>query len=79
MNGDDALRHEKQLLDYYFMELSAALSDTEMDTMGIEQEWRALYPFAVADFVRCLNGWMPTHQKLNDYNAEIVKDLLRHL
>ncbi len=43
-------------LDAYFETLRAALSPS-LDADALEQEWRELYPIAVADFERFLVGW----------------------
>ncbi len=47
------------LLDYYFDRLKHALNryGKEVDFTLLESDWRALYPFAWADFNRFLKGW----------------------
>ena len=55
---------EARYLDGYFAALRAALSES-IDAEAVEAEWRALYPFAWADFHRFLEGWMPSHHKIN--------------
>lgn len=59
--------HTTQCLDYYFDCLSTHLIDTKYESQyhQIEQEWRALYPIACADFNRFLAGWSPDHWKIN--------------
>jgi len=62
------------LLDFYFKELNLALlaSDQTFDYEALEEEWRALYPFAWADFTRFLKGWSPDHWKLHEYSRSMV-------
>lgn len=79
LSGEECGLYEDHLLTYYFEELSISLKSSEIDTIALEKEWRSLYPFAVADFVRFLRGWMPTHQKLNDYNTKLVNQVLASL
>lgn len=43
------------LLDLYFAELKRRLPASAAE--AVEQEWRALYPVAVRDFDRFLDGW----------------------
>lgn len=66
LSPEDALNHEKELLDRYFHELS--LHTPPSDFKSLEKEWRRLYPVAWADFVRFLKGWAPDHKKLNAYS-----------
>ncbi len=47
----------KRSLDSYFRTLRGALP--ERDAADVEAEWRALYPWAWADFERFLAGWAP--------------------
>jgi len=92
-------KHEKELLDYYFAELSKAVvlvitpkravttpnravttpKCATFDFKSLETEWRKLYPFACVDFTRFLLGWMPNHQKINDYNLKMVEEVLHSL
>lgn len=72
LSDQDCLTHADALLDFYFSALRSACSsrtapivDTEFEQ--IENEWRALYPIAWADFHRFLAGWAPDHHKINAY------------
>ncbi len=47
----------KRCIDHYFRALTGAVSGS--DTKALEAEWRALYPWAWADFERFLAGWAP--------------------
>ena len=74
-------QYESEILDFYFLELKFALKSTNstIDFDGLEQEWRALYPFAWADFSRFLLGWSPSHQKLNGYALKNTKKALQQM
>jgi hypothetical protein len=49
-------------LDTYFHHLRRALGERDgVDADAVEEEWRALYPVARADFLRFLAGWAPSH------------------
>ena len=78
MSGDECEMYEKELLDCYFRELRIAVSPS-IDFDALEQEWKGLYRVACTDFMRFLLGWMPTHQKINDYNLKMVKEVLSKL
>lgn len=74
---DDAAldRHADAYLDVYFDELGAALDDCH-DGPAIEEEWRALWPYAWADFHRFLAGWAPGHWKLSSYSDRMLRSVL---
>lgn len=67
---EELFKNEKRCLDFYFQ----ALNLTE-----VEQEWRELYPFAWCDFYRFLQGWSPSHWKINGYLEEMKKKVLKCL
>jgi len=71
--------HEKELLDYYFSELNVALdkADNKLNFNELKNEWTCLYSIAWTDFSRFLMGWMPTHQKLNNYSKKQVEKALK--
>lgn len=75
MSGAECERYEDVLLDFYFAELKQKL-DAALDFEALETEWRQLYPLAIADFVRFLLGWMPTHQKVNKYSIGVMEKVL---
>ena len=75
MSSSECEHYEAQLLDYYFSILQQKV-DYRLDFNAMETEWRELYAFAVADFVRFLKGWMPTHQKINAYSTKITEEIL---
>ena len=78
MSGEENELYEKELLDFYFSELRFHIR-IDIDFAELENEWRSMYLFAIADFNRFLLGWMPTHQKLNTYNHKITQSVLRQL
>lgn len=75
------VRHEKEILDFYFDQLQQALSKKQqsIDFRALEKEWRSLYPYAWADFVRFLKGWEPEHQKLNFYSEKKAQEVAEQL
>jgi hypothetical protein len=78
MDEDACERNEQHYLDYYFKELKLALNryQKRLDVSGIELEWRELFPVAWTDFYRFLQGWMPTHQKINRYTRKLADQVL---
>lgn len=81
LTGEECEQHEAELLDFYFSELNKSLAapDNSVDLPALEEEWRSMYPLAIADFTRFLLGWMPTHQKVNDYHLNMTKPVLAML
>ena len=81
LSENDCKFYENELLDYYFIELNKALikRNSFHDFESLESEWRSLYDFACADFSRFLMGWMPTHQKLNNYSKNKVEGAILRL
>jgi hypothetical protein len=67
------------LLDYYFVVLQKGLEGSKIPVDELEEEWRALYPFAVADFHRFLKGWSPGHWKINSYSERISRAVAESL
>ncbi|SHI33302.1 oxidoreductase family protein [Aquimarina spongiae] len=70
--------YQDELLDFYFSVLKTSFEthDFGFDFSSLEREWRKMYPIACTDFVRFLLGWMPTHQKVNNYNRNIMNSVL---
>lgn len=68
-------------LDYYFGRLREALSGrlTPLTADALEQEWRALYPVAWADFYRFLDGWAPGHAEDHAYSERMLHQALANL
>ena len=81
LSPEDCFRYEEDLLKHYFNELTKALIEfnINININHIEKEWRALYPLATADFVRFLKGWMPQHQKINNYSLKAVNKAIMQL
>ncbi len=81
LSEQDQIKYENSLLDHYFKCLRKALSkrSTRINFLQLEQEWRTMYAFANADFVRFLLGWMPTHHKINAHSLGRMEALLEEL
>ena len=81
LSSSECELYQDELLDYYFQEIRSALnaSDLDFEFNELEDEWRRMYPLSCADFTRFLLGWMPSHQKINDYNLNILKSVLSGL
>ncbi len=73
---EECERLEAQILDTYFVFLQEAL---DVKNEALEEEWRALYYYAWADFHRFLKGWSPSHWKINDYSERICRELINSL
>jgi hypothetical protein len=76
LSSQECLDLEAECLEYYFAQLQKACALSGPDFRALEQEWRALYSIAVADFARFLEGWQPAHRKLNSYTHAHVQRAL---
>lgn len=67
-------QYESVLLSSYFSALHEAISTKHSLEMAnrVEQEWSGLYAIAWTDFYRFLEGWMPGHNKINNYTKQLA-------
>lgn len=81
LDSKGLFQYADKLVDHYFEFFHAASQEIISKNLSveIENEWRALYPFAWADFTRFLQGWMPTHHKLTGYALEQTQKALFQL
>lgn len=81
LSSQELFEFEEALLDHYFASFKEALNaSTDIQNYKeIEDEWRNMYPIACVDFTRFLLGWMPTHQKVNEYNLTKMDAVLAKL
>lgn len=81
LSSTQCQQYEQELLNYYFKCLKSALLNlgSTFDVEALEQEWRTLYPFAWADFVRFLKGWSPGHWKIHDYSESLTQMAIEQL
>lgn len=78
---EDCERYERELLDYYFLQLKEALEQcgSLINFASIEQDWRALYPVAWTDFHRFVKGWSPDHWKIHGYSERMAREVVARL
>ena len=81
LSSNECAHYEKELLDEYFSQLQEALQarSSSIDFDSLLSEWREMYLFACTDFMRFLLGWLPSHQKINRYNLNIMNQVLASL
>ncbi|MEM6691482.1 MAG: phosphotransferase [Planctomycetota bacterium] len=70
LDEDQCHEYAEMALAFYFQALRSYLANPTLADQ-IEQEWRALYPVAWADFNRFLIGWYPQHHKLHRYSKKM--------
>lgn len=68
---------EERAVDAYFVHLRRELEARAIDPAPIEAEWRALYPFACADFYRFLAGWAPEHFARDRHAQAVLREAAR--
>jgi hypothetical protein len=78
---DECEKFETEILNYYFNSLKQALlqKDQSINFPELEEEWRAIYPVAWADFHRFLKGWSPGHWKINGYSERVTRQVIENL
>ena len=81
LSSHECETHNQALLDFYFSKLEKALKNVNhaIDFNALEQEWRNMFPIAWTDFTRFLLGWMPAHQKVNNYSLSVMQSVLLKL
>jgi thiamine kinase-like enzyme len=77
-SSNELFENEQKCLKYYFEELIKSLKifHPEINYTELEKEWRYLYPYAWADFIRFLKGWSPDHYKINAYSSNMRQKVL---
>lgn len=70
--------HYKTLLDIYFSYLQQAIKklNPAIDVNALEEEWRALFALAWADFHRFILGWAPEHPKNTHFSQQLTAEAL---
>ncbi|MCP5004053.1 MAG: phosphotransferase [Planctomycetes bacterium] len=78
---EDCESYEKGLLDLYFAQLKEAMAKhkSPINPADIEEDWRALFRVAWADFHRFMKGWSPDHWKIHGYSERITRDVVAQL
>lgn len=78
LDEDDCERFESELLAAYFDALGEAMVtyDVALDFTELKAQWTALYAVAWTDFYRFLQGWSPSHSKINAYTKILCQKAL---
>lgn len=78
LDEDDCESFEEELLSVYFDSLSDALitSNASIDYSELKSQWMGLYAVAWTDFYRFLQGWSPSHSKINRYTKTLCRQAL---
>lgn len=73
--SEGCFKYAPDLLDFYFKQLKIGLESKGalVDFYALEQEWRSLYTFAWADFIRFIKGWRPGHWKVHEYSEKMTQ------
>lgn len=81
LSEEDCEALEAELLDFYFSALARSVGKMQpsVDCDALEQEWRAMYAIAWADFHRFLKGWSPGHWKINSYSERLLREVIDRL
>jgi hypothetical protein len=81
LHEKDCERYEEGLLDWYFAQLKEALEKRKspIGPADIEENWRALFRVAWADFHRFVKGWSPGHWKIHGYSERITREVVAQL
>ena len=81
LHEEDCERYEEELLDWYFTHLKEALvkRKSPINHADIEEDWRALFPVAWADFHRFMKGWSIGHWKIHGYSERITRKVIAQL
>ena len=78
---ENCKKMESWLLETYFSALKEALTHYQptINASEVEEEWRALFSVAWADFQRFLKGWAPRHFKINHYSEALTARAIEYL
>lgn len=78
LSETDCEQQQSACLDFYFHELKNGLEkqNKPIEFSALEEEWRYLFPVAWADFYRFLQGWMPSHNKINSFSTRLTEQVL---
>lgn len=76
----DCNHNYQRLIDGYFITLAKAIKlqtpSNGINPIEVETEWRALLPFAWADFQRFIVGWSPQHSKNNKFSQKMAENAI---
>lgn len=77
---EECLTRAEGYVEFYFQELRREMEEQrpEEDAARLEAEWRELYPWAWADFMRFFLGWAPG-SALGSYSEKMIRLALDRL
>jgi len=75
---EDCKKMQGWILDTYFEALKEAMEYYRSPFLfkDVEKEYKEMFYFAWADFLRFLKGWSSEHYKINQYSEDIKKEAL---
>ena len=78
---DDCEQHLSWCLEYYFAELTLALTvhHPHVDAKSVEQNWRLMFPVAWTDFHRFYQGWAGGHWDKDSYSERMARAVIANL
>ena len=85
LDAEHCFAWQEGLLDHYFDALHQAIArrnatgELSIPADLVVAEWRSLFEIAWTDFSRFLQGWSPSHAKLNRYSDHLRRRVLARL
>lgn len=76
--NSDLMNCADELMQFYFLQLQEALKHYKKETnfAALKANWKALYPYAWADYQRFLEGWKPGHSRITPYMQAMTRSVM---